>query len=186
MVAQVAADTPGVPGFVAELAHCRIEGGDEAGARELLCAAAADGFATVPYDQVWTTTLVLWTEVATPLDAVQTASVLVDLLRPYVELVAFNGVSTFGPIADYVGMLETILGNYDQAEASFDQAMVIHQRFQAPFFLGRTYLHRAQLCARRAAQGDAEEKRQLLRETLTLARRHGYASLEREAEALNH
>ena len=44
------------------------------------------------------------------------ASVLVDLLRPYPDLVACNGASTFGPIADYLGLLETTLGHYDQAE----------------------------------------------------------------------
>ena len=186
IVAQVAADTPGVPGFVAELAHCRIEGGDEGGARELLDLGAADGFASVPYDLVWATTLALWAEVAAHLGAVPPAAVLADRLRPYRGLVVFNGASTFGPIADYLGMLEAVLGNYEQADASFDQAMAIHQRFQAPFFLARTHLHRAQLCARRAAPADAEHGPQLLAETLILARRHGYAGLEREAVALDH
>jgi hypothetical protein len=133
----------------------------------------------------WTTTLALWAETAAYLDAVQPAALLADLLRPYSDLVAFNGASTFGPIADYLGLLETTLGQYGQADEHFDQAMTIHQRFQAPFFLARTILHRAQLCARRSTSGDAEHMRQLRAETLTLARQHGYAGLEREAEALD-
>jgi class 3 adenylate cyclase/tetratricopeptide (TPR) repeat protein len=184
LVAQVAADTPGVPGFIAALAHCRIEAGDPSGARELLDAAAADGFASIPRDVVWTTTIALWAEVAAHLGAADVAPMLVELLRPYHDHVAFAQTNTWGPLADYLGMLETVIGNYEQADAYFDQAMAIHERFQAPFFLARTQLHRAELYQQRAAPGDEERARDLLDETLAIARRHGYAGLERQVQTL--
>ena len=81
-------------------------------------------------------------------------------------------------------MLETVIGNYEQADAYFDQAMAIHERFQAPFFLARTQLHRAELYQQRAAPGDEERARDLLDETLAIARRHGYAGLERQVQTL--
>jgi class 3 adenylate cyclase len=185
LIAQVAADTPGVPAFIAELAHSRCEKGDDESARTLLNAAAADHFATVPYDGVWTTTLAVWSEVAAHLEATDAADPLVELLNRDRDHVVFNGVTTFGPTADFLGMLETILGHFDAAEAHFDRAMAIHERFQAPFFLGRTYLHHAELCARRNRPGDAEHARVLLADVLTIANAHGYAGLRRQAETLN-
>jgi hypothetical protein len=76
------------------------------------------------------------------------------------------------------------LGHDDEADPCFDQAMVIHERFQAPFFLARTLLHRAELSLKRAGSGDAERATELLGETLTAARRHGYAGLERAVTCL--
>ena len=67
---------------------------------------------------------------------------------------------------------------------SFEQAMQIHERFKAPFFLARTLLHRASLHRERAATGDPERANELLTEALTIARAHGYTGLERTADLL--
>jgi hypothetical protein len=184
LIAQVAADTPAVPAFQAALALCRLAAQNRQGARELLAAAANDDFAAVPYDRVWTTTLALWAEIAGSLNAVRPSAVLANLLRPYADQVAYNNSNTLGPIADHLGQLETTLGHYDQADQYLDQAMRMHERFQAPFFLARTLIHRAQLCARRAALSDDANKRRLLMEAGDIARKHGYAGIERDMQAL--
>jgi hypothetical protein len=143
LVAQVTADTPGVPAFAAQLAHCRTESGDDDGARELLRVAAADDFASIPDDSVWTSTLVLYAEVAAHLGDHAVAATLVELMRPFMDVTAYNGTTNLGLVADAVGLLETTLGRYADAETSFERAMEIHKRFKAPFFLARTLLHRA-------------------------------------------
>jgi hypothetical protein len=185
LIAQIVAEAPAVPGFTAELAHCRIEAGNHSGARELLDTAAVDHFASIPYDVVWTTALADWVEVVVSLDADHLAPTLLDLLAPYRDQVVFNGVTLLGPVADYLAMIETMLGHYDEAHTHLNQAMAIHRRLQAPFFSARTLLHHAELCNRRKESRDGERARSLLEEVLTISHVRGYAGLRRRAEALN-
>ena len=96
----------------------------------------------------------------------------------------FNGVSTFGAVADYLGMLETVLEHYDKADRYFDQALSMHERLKAPFFLARTQVHRAQLLRRRGAPPADPELGRLLTQARALANQYGYRGIERSVDAL--
>ena len=99
VLAQAAADNPGIPGLRASLALALCDLGRHGEARELLDEEASTGFTHVPYDQFWIVTLVQWSLVAGHLDARAAATSLLALLAPWPTQVAFTGAHVFGAVA---------------------------------------------------------------------------------------
>jgi hypothetical protein len=158
---------------------CCCAGGQ---ARKLLDAAAAHGFASVPLDGSWSTTVAGWSDLAFQLGACEAAAALYDLQLPHVHTVVWNGATTYGPLARHLGCLALMLERYDEAEAHLAAASAEHERLGAPIWqadpghlLGLTLLRRP--------GGDAERGRRLLRQAAEAARQHGAAGIERDAEA---
>jgi hypothetical protein len=112
------------------------------------------------------------------------AQVMLELLLPYRGQMICTGVSWVGAVAHYVGILEAVLGRFDDANASLVDAEAAHARVPAPTWLARTRLERARVLLARRAPGDADQARELLGKALDAARRYGLSSVERTVTAL--
>jgi len=78
------------------------------------------------------------------------------LLAPHANDVAFNGVSSQGPIAAYVGKLESLLGRHDDAEEHLRAALDIAEAFGWQYHRATTLFALAQARGRRLGELDTE------------------------------
>jgi tetratricopeptide (TPR) repeat protein len=184
LIAQTVANNPGIPAFRAAQALAYVEVGQDEDARSLLFAAAELGFAEVPSDSSWLSTLSFYSEVAARLEAAGPAGVLYERLLPWCALIAFNGSTVDGSVAYYLGLLATTLGRFDDAESHFTEATLTHHRLRAPFHEARTHVGWACLCTARNGSDDRAHAQELLDEALLVARRFGYEGIERRAGAM--
>ncbi len=87
--------------------------------------------------------------------------------------------------ADALGRLATVLGEYDEADRYLDIADELNERLEAPFFTALTHLHRAEMQVERDGTDDSESARRNLDDALEVARRHGFAGIERDVASLH-
>ena len=177
ILAPVAEQLRSMPSAHAVLAVCHLDAGDAHAARALLDTELPKAPA-IPTDQLWIHAVILWAEVATRLADAPAASSLIERLHEYVQLFAFSGGTLEGSVADALGRLETVLGNFDRADEYFDIADTVNERLDAPFFIALTKLHRADMQIRRDAARDREQSTALLVDVLEIACRHGFAGIE--------
>lgn len=113
------------------LAHaiaCAVTGRrDEAAA--VLDAGRVGGFAAVPQDLLWLTSIVGYAVLAIELGDRDAVAELFPLLEPYAGQVAFNGVTSQGPVAAYLGRLASMLGRYDEADRFLHAALATAETF---------------------------------------------------------
>lgn len=113
------------------LAHaigcCTAGRADEA--MEVLAAGAAAGFAALPADYIWMTTVIGYTVLAIELLVPDAAAELYPILEPYGEEVAFNGATSQGHIGAYLGKLASLLGRHDLADAHLERALEVNLAF---------------------------------------------------------
>ena len=76
----------------------------------------AVGFSDIPRDMFWMTSVVGCAVLAVELEDVDAAAAIFPVLEPFAEEVAFNGGTSQGPIAAYLGKLASLLGQHDLAD----------------------------------------------------------------------
>jgi tetratricopeptide (TPR) repeat protein len=185
LVLQAHADNPGISGFRPASAVVLAEAGRHDDARALLDAAALEGFDQVPRDNVWATTLALWSQVVHELGAAEHAQTLYDELAPWHHMMVWNTAVAYNSIDHYLGGLAATLGERDAAAGHFERAIATAERIPAPLWLARTLLWYGRLLVGpEAGSGDAERGRALLERSAELAREHDAARVEREAGQL--
>jgi tetratricopeptide (TPR) repeat protein len=178
VVAQAAADNPGIPGFRALLALCYCDLDRLSDARRIFAVDAADGFGAIPYDMVWSSAMAMYAEVCSALQEPESALLITERLEPFTGIMADNGATSFGVIDRYLGLLAGTLDRFEEAEARFAAATEFHQRIGAPVWLARTLLDWGRLLQRREEHDRAEE---LLQRSVALARSHGSVLLAEKA-----
>jgi hypothetical protein len=89
-----------------------------------------------------------------------------------------------GPVAFYLGLLATTIGDWPDAETHFAAAAATHERIGAPTWLARTRLEWARMLLASQQPGDAERAHDLLDQALATARELGLANIERGAVGL--
>jgi tetratricopeptide (TPR) repeat protein len=181
LIAEAAAENPGVPTFTAALAMAYIEADQPAEALALLQQAALATFDMLPLDPIWLTGVILYAEVAAELQVADAAASLFEMLEPWHGQVADNGLTIQGPVAHYLGGLATVLQRYDTADGYFAEAATMSEHMQAKFFGARTEVAWAGMLLARGRSGDAERARQLLAQAYETGTRLGYASVARRA-----
>ena len=94
------------------------------------------------------------------------------MLEPYPEQFATGsfGGWVIGPVAFFLGLLATTIGDWEQAEARFASAAATHERIGAPTWLARTRVEWARMLLARAEPGDGERARDLVGQALATAR----------------
>jgi tetratricopeptide (TPR) repeat protein len=112
------------------------------------------------------------------LDDASMAQQLYGLLEPYAGLFIASGVVVFGAVDLHLGILATVLGRFDDAEAHFATADRIHEDAGTPAWLARTRLEWGRMLQKR---GDPDRARPLLEQALATAARIGQGSVERRA-----
>ena len=181
LVDQAVTDNPGLPAFRAILATAHLDAGNHATARAILEHAAADGFASLPLDFVWTIGMTGYALVATELQAAGPAERLYELLAPHHGQIPFIGTLGYFPTSLSLGALATVLGRYDEAEGHFSEAAELATSGAMGFYAAANELAWGRMLARRAGRGDVERGRALLERARTVATASGYALLEQRA-----
>ncbi|MGH8972258.1 MAG: ATP-binding protein [Acidimicrobiia bacterium] len=162
-------------------AYCELGRTDEARAAfEVLAGSLAD----LPPDPNWIVTLTRSARVAARLGDVPAAALLYDLLAPYADRVAGEGIVWTGAVAHYLGLLTAALGDPAGAEVHFAEAAAIHERIGAPAWLARTRMEWAGVLLARRDPGDVERARDFLGQAITAARSLGLGAVERRAVEL--
>lgn len=128
----------------------RVEPGET-----LLREAIERGLDTVPNDLVRSTTLLGYAVLALELGDAAAAGVLLPQIEPLGGEVSFNGVSSQGPIAAYIGKLMALLGRHDEAEHHLLVAVATAEAFGWEYHRASTLLALAQNRAK-AGRFDAE------------------------------
>ncbi len=136
LVDQAVRDNPGLIAFEMARAICCAVTGRADEARAVLDDGRRRGYDTVPTDNLWTTTILGEAVLAIELGDVESARLLLPILEPFSAAVAFNGITSQGPIAAYLGKLSSLLGRHDDAERHLRSALATADSF------GWTY-HRA-------------------------------------------
>jgi DNA-binding SARP family transcriptional activator len=85
-------------------------------AREILREGVASRFTEISVDNVWMTSIIGYAVLAIELGDSQAAAYLRPIIEPFADEVAFNGVTSQGPVATYAGRLASLLGDHDIAE----------------------------------------------------------------------
>lgn len=137
--------------------------GREDEARAVLEAGLADGFAAVPADLLWLTSIIGYAVLATELGHRAAAAPLLALITPHASEVAFNGSTSQGPVAAYLGKLALLLGDHDAAEGHLRAALALADEFGWTYHRATTLFALADARHRRDGRLDGEA-RELLAE----------------------
>ncbi len=147
MIDGLVASTPGLVAMRALLAVAVLDCGHADQARTILLELAPDGFAAIPHDATWSTSLAYLTEVATVLTETNAAGALRAQLLPFSGqlLVMAWVVSCLGAADRYIAMLDAVLGDRDAAATRFDAAVALEERAGATALAARTRAWRRRL-----------------------------------------
>jgi tetratricopeptide (TPR) repeat protein len=181
LVAQAVIDNPALPSFKVAHALALCSGGNYDKARELLAPLVADGFASIPLDLTWSSTLANWSEVAFRVRATEAAAPLYDLLLPHQRTIVWTGATVWGPVSRHLGRLALMMEHYDEAEAHLAAATAEHERIGAPVWQADTDRLLGLVLLRRPG-GDRDRGHELLKRAAETARQHGAARIEQEVE----
>jgi len=106
---------------------CAVGRTDEAA--EVLAAGASAGFAHVPADYFWMTTIIGYAVLAIELEAPEMAAELYPILEPHAREVAFNGATSQGHIGAYLGKLASLVDQHDLADEHLHRALDVNLAF---------------------------------------------------------
>jgi class 3 adenylate cyclase len=179
----------GLPGvgihYRACLAQMLCELGRHTEAADCFEHLATDGFAAIPNDLLRTWSLCALAEVTVALDDKERAAVLLDLLRPMAGRAAMmSGVSYYGAVDRYLGILEICLGRCDEAVADLEEALAYNERMRARPWSTRTRYDLARALLGRNGPRDRSQAVALLNESLEAANDIGMSRLIEEALAV--
>jgi tetratricopeptide (TPR) repeat protein len=174
-----ARDNPGIPAYGGALARALCQAGRRQEARELLDKAAANRFADLPEDLLWTYGMVTFADAAIQLGHRGAAASLYEQLAPFEDQLCFLGTTCEGSIAWYLAGLAGVQG-LDGADGHLEVAARLDEATGSPYFAARTAIERGRAAARRR---HPEVARRYLSEGRDLATTWGFADEVRKAAA---
>jgi tetratricopeptide (TPR) repeat protein len=167
-------ETQVVPAWRCALANFYSLSGREPEARREFEALAASGFAEVPRDTNWLTSMALLASVCGRLRDAARSEHLYALLEPYAARIAVSRLAVMiGPIEHRLGVLAGVRGRYAEAETHFGRALAVAERMRALPWQAETRYQWASTLLQRSAPGDGERARTLLAEAEAIARAVG-------------
>lgn len=171
------------PGFA--LIACDL--GYKDPARRKLAELGEAGF-KFPFDAKRSTSLAYVAEVCATLDEVNHSSTVYGLLAHYRDMTITTGVTTvcYGSAGRYLGMLTDVLGQWDQAEEHFEQALSMNRDMGAWPWLAHTQRDLAHMLRRRGRTSDFGRADTLLGEAWATADRLGMVALKSKIRAHQH
>jgi tetratricopeptide (TPR) repeat protein len=161
------------------LAMVYSELGLEQEAREMFERLAAKGFADIPRDSMWMTSMTYLAEVGAFLGDARRAAMLYQRLLPYAEhnVIVGNAIACTGAVARYLGMLATTMSHWAEAETHFRAALEMNARIRARPYLAHTQQQFAEMLLSRGQPGDRDTAMSLLDEALAIAGQLGMGAL---------
>jgi class 3 adenylate cyclase/tetratricopeptide (TPR) repeat protein len=176
-------ETTWLPGF----ALIAAELGFEEPARRRLRQLAETEF-EMPRDAKRSTSLSYVAEVAAFLGDAETAARLYELMMVYQHMTITAGIVTvcYGAASRYLGMLAATLGEFDRAEAHFEQALDMNARMGARPWLAHTKAEYALLLRRRGGKGFSKRAEVLANEAWEIAAELDMVRLKRRLQPKVH
>jgi DNA-binding CsgD family transcriptional regulator len=158
------------PGLAAVLAGL----GMEAEAREELARIRADGLEPLR-ESLWLGALTYMTDACSLVGDAETAALLYPVLEPLggTNVQIGHLVACYGAADRYLGMLATVLGDWERAERHFEAALALNTALGARTWVAHTSLEYARLLMARAVGDDRARASALLGEALALAEEIG-------------
>ena len=147
----------------------------------------SDNPAGLDRKSIMTAALCALGEVARILDDHEVATLVYDRLSPYAGLlcVASINVTEMGPISRALGVLATVIGDYDAAERHFTDALETSERIAAPAHAARTKADHARMLLARRGDGDVEVARRFLLEARPVADSLGMHGVVTDLDSLS-
>jgi DNA-binding CsgD family transcriptional regulator len=169
------------PGLVALLAELGMRDEAKAELRRLLAGGLGPLRASL-----WLASLVYLTDAAALLDDAEAAEALYPELAPYAGTNVMIGhlVLCYGSADRYLGMLATLLGDWERAESHFRVALAFDTRLGARTWLAHTAYEYARMLLARGAPEDRANAQAQLGLALGLARAIGLPTLDLRASEL--
>lgn len=174
---------PHIPAYPAGLALIYAEAGQADAARALFERLASAGFERIPRDLSWLITVTNLAQVCAVLGDRERAVVLYDMLRPHEGqwVISATAAACYGSTGRSLGLLASVLGRPDDADAHFTRALALHEGMgAAPWVAQTAYDHAVSLLDRPAGKRTAESReraRELLGRAGEIARGTGMAGL---------
>jgi class 3 adenylate cyclase/tetratricopeptide (TPR) repeat protein len=146
---------------------------------------AAGGF-SLPYDAKRSATLSYLAEVCARLEDADRARQLIERLLPYKQLTIAVGTAVvcYGSAARYLGLLATVMRDWDAATDHFENALVRNSVMQAWPWLAHTQADFAAMLKRRGGSADENRANDLLEAAWQAAERYGMVALRQQITAL--
>jgi hypothetical protein len=160
MLEDMVRDHPDRSSYRALLAESCAEAGDLDRCRSLLAVDREAGFVTTE-DYGWLNNHMRWAKAAVAVRDLETAASMRSRMTPYRDRVVFIGLTVRPVAGHYIARVEHLLGDLDDADASFARAYQLHQRLRAPQFVARTEVRWAQMLVDRNRHGDHGRAREL-------------------------
>ena len=148
--------------------------------RRTIDALSQRGFADVPLDGDWLTTMALAADVCAGLGDEATAAIIHEQLLPYAaaNVVIGLGAACLGSVATFLGRLSAVIGRKREAAELFEQGLAANTALRAPVFVARTELEYAR------ALGPGRRGRELVAGAERAAVQLGLPKLAHDAEQL--
>jgi hypothetical protein len=174
---ELAGEPDSLAAWRAGAALALIEDGRTDKAREL---ALAEELQDLPWENAWSTAMVIWAIVYSRLCLVDRAGELYELLAPFSGQLAAAPGTVFGTVAWALGALAAALERYEQAEDHFVAAAEIEERLGGPLFLARTRASWARMLIARGRPDDLDRAQIMLDQAHDTAARLGAEGIARE------
>ncbi len=181
---QRVAENPGLPTLQATLAFAYSELGRHEEAKAIFDRAAADDFASLPFDIGWINGMARYAEIAARLGATGPAAIIYEKLLPYRDQIVTSVFTVTGSVERTLGVLAATLERWEDAEQHFAAAADYHQRVGATLFLARTWLNWGGALLAHGQAADSERGRDMIERAAELAREHGSGAIVRDAKAM--
>ena len=181
------ADDPGYDLYTwATLALAQLDAGEESAARRTVDRVVAEDLRQRETETGFGSALGMLAEVTASVGTPAHAAALYDPLTPFAGqlLAVVLGLACLGAADRYLGMLSTVLGQWDEAAAHFERALVIEERARGHALLSRTRYWQARLLRARGQADDARAAARILATVIADTSRLGMLGLRAQAEAL--
>jgi DNA-binding SARP family transcriptional activator len=157
--------------------------GNEDTARDILAEGRAAAFTDIPADIFWMTSTIGYAVLAIELQDEDAAALLFPIIEPFATEVAFNGATSQGPIAAYLGKLASLLGRHDVADGYLRAALDTTVAFGWEYHRATTLIALAQSRVRRSGALDTDA-RALLAEADAICSARGLRSWAKHIDTL--
>ena len=179
-----------VPALVlaSALGQVYLQGGKPEKARELYQRFKANDFADFPLDVYWVNAMAHLAELSVFAEDAEGQAKIAELLRPHAGqciVIGQRATLWWGSAQHYLGQVLTPLGEFDEAEQAFRNAIEVHERFGASPWVARTSLEYARLLLARSGKGDRQHAKRLLAGAIPVAEELGMALVLSEARDLS-
>jgi FXSXX-COOH protein len=170
----------------ATLALAQLDAGDESAARRTLDRVVAEGLRRREAETGFGSAVGMLAEVTASVGTPAHAAALHDRLTPFAGqlLTVVLGLACLGAADRYLGMVTTVLGQWDEAAAHFERALAIEERARGHALLPRTRYWQARLFRARGQADDARAAARILATVIADTSRLGMLGLRAQAEAL--